>query len=107
MFLRVVVEDVYSRRIKFMKYLGIHKLLWILMLLIYLIGEIVFAGVLYILYVIWNFRLPRVKWWYNLHLCVSDWDGSLIEDYNPWQTLTRRYRIVFHNNKNEKDTRKS
>ena len=102
MFLRVVVEDVYNRRIKFMKYLGIHKLLWILMLLVYLFGEIVFAGVLYILYVIWNFRLPRVKWWYNLHLYESDWDGSLIEDYNPWQTLTRRYRIVFHNNKNEK-----
>ena len=105
MFLRVVVEDVYSKRIKFMKYLGIHKLLWFLMLLVYLVGEMAFAGVLYILYVIWNFRLPQVKWWYNLHLCVSDWDGSLIEDYNPWQTLVRRYRIVF--SKNEKDPRKS
>lgn len=79
-----------------MKYLGIHKLLWILILLVYLIVEIMFAGVLYILYVTWNFHLPRVNWWYNLHLYESDWDGSLIEDYNPWQTLVRRYRIVFH-----------
>ena len=103
--MRVVVEDVYNGKIKFMKYLGIHKLLWILMLLVYLIVEIMFAGVLYILYVIWNFHLPQVNWWYNLHLYESNCNGSLIEDYNPWQTLVRRYRTVF--NKNEKDPRKS
>lgn len=75
-----------------MKYLGIHKLLWILILLSFLIVEIVFAGVSYILYVIWNFHLPRINWWYNLHHYESDWDGSWIEDYNPWQTLVRRYK---------------
>ena len=79
-----------------MKYLGIHKLLWILILLSYLIVEIMFAGVFYILYVIWNFHLPRFNWWYNLHHHESDWDGSWIEDYNPWQTLVRRYKIIFN-----------
>ena len=76
-----------------MKYLGIHKLLWILILLSCLIIEIVFAGVSYILYVIWNFHLPRVNWWYNLQYYESD----CTEDYNPWQTLIRRYNIIFNN----------
>lgn len=80
-----------------MKYLGIHKLLWILILLSYLIVEIALAGVSYIWYVIWNFQLPQVNWWYEIHHYESDWDGSWIEDYNPWQTLVRRYRIIFNN----------
>ena len=80
-----------------MKYLGIHKLLWILILLSYLIVEIMITGVLYIIYVIWNFKLPQVNWWYNLHNYESSWDCSLIEDYNPWQTLVRRYKILFDN----------
>ena len=94
-----------------MKYLGIHKLLWILILLSYLIVEIVFAGVSYILYVIWNFSLPRINWWYNLQYCESDWDGSLIEDYNPWQTLVRRYKksliIIRSYDTTRKDTKES
>ena len=80
-----------------MKYLGIHKLLWILISLSYLIVEIVIAGISYIIYVIWNFKLPQVNWWYNLHHYESSWDCSLIEDYNPWQTLVRRYKILFDN----------
>ena len=94
-----------------MKYLGIHKLLWILILLSYLIVEIVFAGVSYILYVIWNFSLPRINWWYNLHHYESDWDGSWIEDYNPWQTLVRRYKksliIIRSYDTTRKDTKES
>ena len=94
-----------------MKYLGIHKLLWILILLSYLIVEIVFAGVSYILYVIWNFSLPRINWWYNLHHYESDWDGSWIEDYNPWQRLVRRYKksliIIRSYDTTRKDTKES
>ena len=94
-----------------MKYLRIHKLLWISILLSYLIVEIVFAGVSYILYVIWNFSLPRINWWYNLHHYESDWDGSWIEDYNPWQTLVRRYKksliIIRSYDTTRKDTKES
>ena len=94
-----------------MKYLGIHKLLWILILLSFIIVEIVFAGVSYILYVIWNFSLPRINWWYNLHHYESDWDGSWIEDYNPWQTLVRRYKksliIIRSYDTTRKDTKES
>lgn len=79
-----------------MKYIGIHKLLWILILISYLILEIVFIGVLYILYIIWNFHLPRVNWWRDLHTFESEWDGSWVEDHNPWQTLVRRYKIIFN-----------
>ena len=94
-----------------MKYLGIHKLLWILILLSFLIVEIVFAGVSYILYVIWNFSLPRINWWYNLHHYESDWGSSWIEDYNPWQTLVRRYKksliIIRSYDTTRKDTKES
>ena len=94
-----------------MKYLGIHKLLWILILLSCLIVEIVFAGVSYILYVIWNFSLPRINWWYNLHHYESDCDDSWIEDYNPWQTLIRRYKksliIIRSYDTTRKDTKES
>ena len=79
-----------------MKYLGIHKLLWILISLSYLIVEIMFAGVLYIIYVIWNFSLPRINWWYHIYQYESSWNGSKIKECNPWQTLVRRYKIIFN-----------
>ena len=81
-----------------MKYLGIHKLLYILILIFFLIIEITLVGISYILYVIWNFRLPLTNWWHILHSYKSRWDGSWVEDYNPWQTLVRRYKIIFNKN---------
>lgn len=76
-----------------MKYLGIHKLLWLLLVLLWLIVEIIVVGVFYILYVIWNFRLYKANFWYYLHNRRSEWDGEWITDRNPWQTLVRRYKF--------------
>lgn len=79
-----------------MKYLLLHKLLWFLLVLIWIIIELIFISILYILYFIWNLKLPEGNLWYDFHNKESDWDGELFEDYNPWQTLIRRYKIFFN-----------
>ena len=42
-----------------MKYLGLHKLLWALLVLVVLIIEIFFLGSYYMLYVMWNLEIPH------------------------------------------------
>ena len=83
-----------------MKYLGIHKLIWFLLLLSWLIVEIIFVSIVYILYIMWNFKLPKFNMWYYLHNDISEWDEKFIEDYNPWQTFVRRYNF-FNDYNNE------
>lgn len=77
-----------------MKYLGLHKLLWFLLVLLWLIIEIIFVGIAYALYIVWNLRLCKVNIWYNFHNRRSEWDGQWIQDRNPWQTLVRRYNFI-------------
>ena len=77
-----------------MKYLGLHKLLWLLLVLLWLSVEIMFVGIGYILYAVWNLRWLKVNVWYNPHNRRSEWDGQWIKDRNPWQTLVRRYNFI-------------
>ena len=79
-----------------MKYLLLHKLLWFLLVLFWLIVELIFVGIFYVLYFIWNLKLPKENLWYDFHNKESEWDGELIKDHNPWQTLIRRYRFFFN-----------
>lgn len=76
-----------------MKYLGLHKLLWFLLVLLWLIVELMFIGISYVLYFIWNLKLPEGNLWYNFHSGESEWDGTVFVDYNPWQTFIRRYNV--------------
>lgn len=77
-----------------MKYLGLHKILWLLLVLLWLVVEIMFVGIVYMLYAVWNLRWLKVNIWYNLHNCRSEWNGQWIKDRNPWQTLVRRYNFI-------------
>ena len=77
-----------------MKYLGIHKLLVAIILLIQIIIEMLICGLFYILYVIWNFKIPQ-NFWLKLHYYRSQWDEELIADRNPKQTFVRRFKMVF------------
>lgn len=77
-----------------MKYLGLHKILWLLLVLLWLSVEIMFVGIVYILYAVWNLRWLKVNIWYNLHNRRSEWDGQWIKDRNPWQTFVRRYNFI-------------
>ena len=77
-----------------MKYLGIRKLLVTIILLIQIIIEMFMWGLFYILYVIWNFKIPH-DLWLKLHYYRSDWNGEWIADKNPKQTFIRRYHLFF------------
>lgn len=78
-----------------MKYLGIHKLVMLLILLIYLLIEIVLVSLWYIFYVIWNLKIPHKNLWFEFHNVISDFEHGLIEDYNPKETFIRRYKYIF------------
>lgn len=77
-----------------MKYICLHKLFVAIILLAWLIIEMLFCGLFYILYVIWNLKIPR-DFWLKLHSYRSDWDWEEVEDRNPWQTFVRRYNLIF------------
>lgn len=79
-----------------MKYLGLHKILWAILVLVGLIIEILYFGSFYILYVIWNFKIPR-NFWLEFHSDRSPWDYEPIADKNPVQTFVRRYKLIFNN----------
>lgn len=75
-----------------MKYLGLHKIIWAILVLVWLIMEILYLGFFYILYVIWNLRFPK-NFWHKCHCRTSAWDGELIEDNNIFETFVRRYKF--------------
>lgn len=77
-----------------MKYLDIYKLFWFLLVLFYTTVEIILIGIAYIAYIVWNFKFPKGNLWYNFHSHRSAWDGEWVKDYNPWQTIVRRYDYI-------------
>lgn len=80
-----------------MKYLCLHKLFVAIILLTLIIIEIFLCGLFYILYIIWNFRIPH-NFWLKIHSyrgCYWDW---ATDDRNPMQTFVRRYKYIFNNN---------
>lgn len=79
-----------------MKYLGLHKILWAILVLVWLIIEILYLGSFYILYVIWNFKIPH-NFWLEFHSGISSWNDEVITDKNPVQTFVRRYKLIFNN----------
>lgn len=78
-----------------MKYLGLHKILWALLVLVWLIIEILYFGFFYILYVIWNFKIPY-NFWLKFHSGISSYNYELFADRNPIQTFVRRYKFIFN-----------
>ena len=72
-----------------MKYLGLHKLIWAVLVLVWLLVEMTFIGICYVIYIIWNFKLPK-NFWFKWHYRET-FGYRLIVDRNPWQTYVRRY----------------
>lgn len=79
-----------------MKYLGLHKILWAILVLVWLIIEILYFGFFYILYVIWNLEIPY-NFWFQTHYRISYWNNEVITDKNPAETFVRRYKLIFNN----------
>ena len=78
-----------------MKYLGLHKILWAILVLVWLIIEILYFGFFYILYVIWNLEIPY-NFWFQTHYYISSWNNEVITDKNPAETFVRRYKLIFN-----------
>ena len=66
----------------------------IIFLLLYLIGEIIFIGIVYVFKIIWNFRIPDNNIWSEFHSGKSILGNTLIVDKNTWQTFLRRYNYI-------------
>lgn len=79
-----------------MKYLGLHKIIWAILVLVWLIIDILYFGFFYILYVIWNFKIPHY-FWLGFHSGRSSWNNEVITDKTPVETFVRRYKLVFNN----------
>lgn len=77
-----------------MKYLGLHKIIWAILVLVVLIVEIFILGLFYVLYVIWNLEIPH-DFWLEFHSDRSLYSHESFADKNPVQTFLRRYKLIF------------
>lgn len=79
-----------------MKYLKIHKLIWMILVLIFTIFQGIFIYLALLIYVIWNFNFPRYNWWaFWIQYREID-DYCKIEnksDRNFLETVKRRYKF--------------
>lgn len=82
-----------------MKYLRIHKLIWLLLVVIYTFLEIPYYGILYIGYFIWCLKIDK-NFWCMYH---DNENYKLIEgkvyryisfDKTPLDTIKRRYNYI-------------
>lgn len=85
-----------------MKYLGLHKILWFILVTIYTLIEGFFILIYWLLYVIWNLRFPG-EGWYDGFYTQSYYDVDLkkefikvpYKDKNIFGTIKRRYKYFF------------
>ena len=76
-----------------MKYLKIHKLIWLILVLAFTAVDASMWLVAYIVYVLWEFRFPK-KFWKELHQSsdIEELNGLIYEDKNIIETIKRRYK---------------
>lgn len=81
-----------------MRYLGIHKLLWFLIVVAFTLLEGIFILGFWVIYVVWNLKFPT-KFWSEFHKAERDfdnhWGGYSYKDNNIWETIVRRYKYTF------------
>ena len=86
-----------------MKYLQLHKLIWLILVLFITFIDLSYVAISYIFYVIWNFKLsfPFTETWKETH-CKKEFvavnkDIEVISktDKSIKDTIIRRYHILF------------
>lgn len=81
-----------------MKFLGIQKLLWFIIVVAFTLFEGILLLVCAIIYFIWNLKIPH-NYWSDYHKAETDqnnlWGGYAYQDDNIWQTIIRRYKHTF------------
>lgn len=89
-----------------MKYLQLHRLIWILLILIITFIEIIFVVIDYIIYVIWNFKLsfPFKATWKEMHRVDKFTHNEIYDKVKKFKsetdetikdTIVRRYHYYF------------
>lgn len=81
-----------------MKYLGIHKLIWAILVLIYTLWEAFLIFICCVLHVIWTLKFPK-NVWKESHTATETearLSGIAYSDNNMWETLKRRYKFLIH-----------
>lgn len=92
-----------------MKYLGLHKLLWFLLCCIGTICVIFFAFILllislihesfiFLIYIIWNLKIPHNNFWYKLIKHEDGWEKQLLVNPKYFPTYCKE-EFVHHFNK--------
>lgn len=80
-------------------YLGLHKILWAILVVAYTFIEILYFGVIFLFVMLWTLRVNFFSFWEEHHsaegIWDNHWDGLPYSDKNPWETIKRRYRIFF------------
>lgn len=83
-----------------MKYLGIHKLLWFLIVVAWTLFEGIFILGMCIFYIVWTFKFPTANIWMEFHKAngPSDnhWGGYSYRDKNIFETIIRRYKRTWN-----------
>lgn len=87
------------------KLLGIHKLVWGILVLIGIILEAIIVAPIVFLTFFWDFKFRPGKVWEAIHSADLDfqnkWGGYAYRDKTPWQTFKRRYKFTFDHIKSE------
>lgn len=75
-----------------MKYLGLHILVWRLLVLVFTLLDLVLWTIVYILYAFWEFKIPK-DFWSELHKSSKrdELSGLVYRDKNIMETIRRRF----------------
>lgn len=81
-----------------MKYLALHKLFILLIVLIDTISEVILIGIFYfcfyLCYILWNFKVPEhINFWELFHTRMRSGKKEIFyeSDKNIFETIKRRY----------------
>lgn len=81
-----------------MKYLRIHKVIWLLLVIAYTFLEFVYLSIFYICYFVWTFKVDKNFWamFHESSYFRMGKNGEFYEvtehlDKTPFETISRRY----------------
>ena len=81
-----------------MKYLGLHKLIWALLCLIYLFMALIVYAIINVVYFLWSFKFIKYEVCFGYGEYVrteSFFDYVTYDDKNPKETFLRYYHNIF------------
>lgn len=79
-----------------MKHLKLHIILWWLLVLLFTLCDLMLWIIIYMLYILWEFNIPK-DFWAKLHQSSysDERSGLVYRDKNIIETFKRRFRGDF------------